>query len=234
MAIGTTAAILGAAAIGATGAVVASKTASKGTEGAAQTTAAAGQRAEETQERMLERQIGLQEPFRQAGLVGLPRLQQMITGEGGPIDIEASPLYQWQREQGEEAINRAAAARGGFGATSTVQRLGEFQRGLGAEETQRQYGRLLDLVNIGRGATTTAGAQIGQAGMGIAGAQERAGAGMAGLQQLGGQQRASMYAGMGALPLQTMAAFPNMFSSQAPTFNAPQSTVPGFYGPVQP
>jgi hypothetical protein len=86
-------------------------------------------------------------------------------GYQGPGNITASPLYQWQLEQGTEGINRAAAARGGYGSTAAVSQIGDFTRALGAQETETQYNRglteyntqydrLMNLVNVGRGATT--------------------------------------------------------------------------------
>lgn len=199
MAIGTTAAILGGAAIGGIGSVIAGKSQQEGIEGASDATLQGTRESIASQERQLERLIELQEPFREAGITALPQLSE-FAGQ----DITETPAYQLQQEEGEEAINRAAAARGGFGGSSTVERLGEFNRRLMASETDKQFGRLLNLVDIGRGAATTQGSAGMQTGANI-GATTMQGAGnLANLSLMGGQSRASTYSNLGALPLQTL------------------------------
>jgi hypothetical protein len=60
-----------------------------------------------------------------------------------PLD-EESPYYTWQQEQGEKALNRAMSARGKYDSSTAVNALSDFNRALGAEETERQYGRRVD------------------------------------------------------------------------------------------
>ena len=60
-----------------------------------------------------------------------------------PLD-EASPYYTWQQEQGEKALNRAMFARGKYDSSTAINALSDFNRALGAEETERQYGRRQD------------------------------------------------------------------------------------------
>jgi hypothetical protein len=54
---------------------------------------------------------------------------------------EESPYYKFQQELGERALNRAMAARGKFDSSTAINALSDFNRALGAEETERQYGR---------------------------------------------------------------------------------------------
>ena len=195
------------------GSVLGAKSQSEGIQAASATSAQASSAAIKSQERMLNQMLGLQEPFRQAGVGALPGLQSMSRENLEPRDVKLSELYRLQQEEGEKSINRAAAGRGGFGSTATVERLSDFNRMLLAEEVERdyarqertsdrQYGRLLDLVNVGRGAATTQGSAGISTGQGIANTQMQGGNTLADLQSLQGSQRASTYANLGALPMQ--------------------------------
>ena len=194
------------------GSVLGSKAQSEGIQAASATSSQASSSAIASQERMLNQMLGLQEPFRQAGVGALPGLQSMSRENLEPRDVKLSELYRLQQEEGEKSINRAAAGRGGFGSTATVERLSDFNRMLLAEEVERdyarqertsdrQYGRLLDLVNVGRGAATTQGSAGISTGQGIANTQMQGGNTLADLQSLQGSQRASTYANLAALPI---------------------------------
>ena len=52
---------------------------------------------------------------------------------------EESPLYGFQKELGERAINRQLSARGLYGSGAGLETLERFYNQLGAEETERQY-----------------------------------------------------------------------------------------------
>lgn len=49
-------------------------------------------------------------------------------------DFEQSPGFAFRQQQGEQAINRSAAAQGGRLGSSTLQRLAEFNSGLASQE----------------------------------------------------------------------------------------------------
>jgi hypothetical protein len=112
--------------------------------------------------------------------------QQSINALQGGWQMQESPMYSWQQEQGERALNRQAAAKGLSGSRASLNALSDFTRGLGAQEADKQYGRLLDLTNIGRGMAAT--------GVG-AGQTYAAGAGGA---MMGGAQQSALYSGMAA------------------------------------
>lgn len=80
----------------------------------------------------------------------LPYLDYLTTGEGTPFDIQTSPLYQYQLEKGTEATRKAAAARGGFASGAAMELETDLARRLGAEETEKLYGRLTGLYGMGR------------------------------------------------------------------------------------
>src|SRR3990167_5123295 len=58
--------------------------------------------------------------------------------------FQADPGYQFRQQQGEDAINRAASARGGRLSGRTLQELGEFNSGLASQEFGNYANRELD------------------------------------------------------------------------------------------
>lgn len=133
------------------------------------------------------------------------RLNQLLAQQQGinalSQGIPTSPMYTWQQEQGERAINRALAARGLYNSSAALNQLSDFNRALGAEESERQYGRLMDLTNIGRGAATQSGAAAANTGNALAGLYQAQGNALAQGQLAAGQARGSMYANLGAMPM---------------------------------
>jgi len=178
----------------------------KGIERAAGITAASTREAIAAEERKLERLIELQEPFRETGVGALPQLAEMARGGGEPINVEDLPTFEIQQRENEQAINRALAGRGIFGSRAGVDALGRSTERLIAEETgresDRRFGRLLDLVNIGRGAATTQSAGVSSSN--VPELITSGGGTLAELQALKGQSRASTFANIGALPLQAL------------------------------
>lgn len=57
----------------------------------------------------------------------------------GTQDFQASPAYQFNLEQGQQAINKQAAARGKFYAPATLQDISKFSQGLASNEFQNAY-----------------------------------------------------------------------------------------------
>lgn len=202
MAIGTAAAILGSAVIG--GAV-----ASRGASKAARAQQQAADQAAQVQRETFERQVELQEPFRQAGITSQNELMRMlgIGGEpstpgygsiGAPFTAEqmqADPGYAFRLAEGEKALERMQAARGqllGGGAIRAGVRYGQE---MGSQEYMNAFNRAQALMG------TRIGALGSLYGGGLATAQQVAGqAGQMGtnvgnLMMGAGQARASGYLG---------------------------------------
>ncbi|MCP4340186.1 MAG: hypothetical protein GY799_15165 [Desulfobulbaceae bacterium] len=132
------------------------------------------------------------DPFIQGG-AGAYQQQQALSGALGPqaqeqayADFRESPGVQFQREQGETAINRQAAATGGFGGATRLKELSRFNQGLAEQSINNRFNQL--------GAITGTGLGAAQALSGIGSA---AGAGMAQTVQSGAaaQGQATMAAG---------------------------------------
>jgi len=205
MAIGTAAAILGAGALGAAGSAYAASQASNAQANAAQA-------ALDAQERMLERQLELQEPFRAAGITSMNQLLTLLGLPGGdpnsasygsmakPFDMtkfEADPGYGFRMQEGMKALENSAAARGGLLSGATLKGVNRFSQGLASQEYQNAFNRyqiernaqlnpLQSLMGAGQTATNQLAGAMGQTEQGLA-------------QSYGnlGQAQASAYVGMG-------------------------------------
>jgi hypothetical protein len=178
-------AILGSAVIGGT---MANK--------AARTQASAADRAAQLQQEQFNRQVELQAPFREAGVRALPELEAASRYTPfGMSEFQADPGYGFRLSEGQKALDRQAAARGGLisgGALKAAQRYGqemgsqEYTNAFNRYQTERQarLGPLQSLAGVGQSSV----GQLGQAGQAMA-----TGVGEAGAQAA--QARASGYMG---------------------------------------
>ena len=167
------------------GAAIASSAAKK----AAQTQTQAAQDAQAAQERMYERQVALQEPFRQAGLTAQNQIMQLL-GIGGDANapgygslaqpfgtqqFQQDPGYAFRQSEGMKALERSAAARGGLLSGSALKGIQRFGQDLASQEYQNAFNRyqiersarlnpLQSLMGSGQSATNTLTSAAGQAG----------------------------------------------------------------------
>ena len=163
---------------------------------AASTQARAADRAAELQREQFERQVELQAPFREAGVRALPELETASRYTPfGMKQFTADPGYGFRLAEGQKALDRQAAARGGLisgGALRAAQRYGqemgsqEYTNAFNRYQTERQA-RLNPLQSLAGMAQTSVG-QLGAAGQAMA-----TGVGEAGGQAA--QARASGYMG---------------------------------------
>lgn len=156
---------------------------------------AAGQAADLQQEQF-ERQIELQAPFREAGVRALGKLE--AASEYTPFGMDqfqADPGYGFRFNQGQKALERSAAARGGLISGNTGGALQQFGQGLASQEYQNAFNRyqtersarlnpLQSLAGVGQ----TSVNQLGAAGQNYA-------SGMGEALGAAGQARASGYMG---------------------------------------
>jgi hypothetical protein len=98
------------------------------------------------------------EPWRQAGLRALPTYEAQVN-----VPFQESDAYRFQMEQGMNAINNSARARGLYGSGSRAMALQRFGQGLAAQEYNNYLNRLAGLSGVGQQAAG-AGAQFGMAG----------------------------------------------------------------------
>ena len=196
------AAIAGAAIVGAGASVYASSKAAKAQKQAAQTAAT-------QQERMFQKQVELQDPFREGGMTAQNQIMQLLGIGGDPNaagygsaaqpfgtqQFEQDPGYAFRQAEGMRALERSAAARGNLLSGSTLKGIQRFGQDLASQEYGNAFNRfqieraarlnpLQSLMGSGQSAANVMTGATGQAGQNI------------GQMQLGaGQARASGYVG---------------------------------------
>ncbi len=155
-------------------------------------------------------------PYMQAGDSSLSALEQLSSTPAekfsfNPSDLQNDPGYKFTLDQGQKAIQRSQAAKGGLFSTGTLKALADYGTGsadkyfndaytraastfgLNQQSAQQRINTLQDLAHVGYGATTT-GAQLSQANAGA-----RAGLGIEGAQfgMQGAQAAGNAYIGQG-------------------------------------
>jgi len=136
---------------------------------AANTQAQAAQQGIQAQEDALNRQISLNEPFRQAGIASQNRLMTLLginsptTPAGGTpsefvtnpnsadfgkyardfgaTDFQTDPGYAFRLSEGMKALDRTAAARGGLLSGATLKGAEQYNQGLASQEYQNAFNR---------------------------------------------------------------------------------------------
>jgi len=184
MGLAAAAAITGISAVGAIGGGL---IAAGGAKKAANAQVQASQDAQASNERMLERQIGLQEPFRQAGLTAQQQIMQLL-GVGGDASaadygslakpfgmeqFEQDPGYAFRQSEGMKALERSASARGNLLSGGTLKGIQRFGQDLASQEYGNAFNRyqiersarlnpLQSLMGSGQSATNVMTGNIGQ------------------------------------------------------------------------
>lgn len=181
--------VVGAALIAGTAAVAGGVIASKGAKSAAKTQAQAAADANAAQERMFQKQIELQEPFRQGGMTAQQEIMQLLgiggdktaAGYGslgkafGTEQFQQDPGYAFRQSEGMKALERSAAARGNLMSGSTMKGIQRFGQDLASQEYQNAFNRyqteraaklnpLQSLMGSGQSAANTLTGAAGQMG----------------------------------------------------------------------
>ena len=131
-----------------------SRSASKAASTAAAATEAAANTSAASQERMFNKSVELQEPWRQAGINALAKLG---TGFTGKVDMTQDPGYQFRLSEGLKALNRQQAAAGNFLSGGALKAAARYGQDYASNEYQNAYNRALTQYN-----TTAALANVGQ------------------------------------------------------------------------
>ncbi len=144
---------------------------------AASTQAEAARESGDIQREIFERQVELQEPWRQAGITALNKLTPLATEYTpfGMQQFQQDPGYAFRMQEGMKALDRSAAARGGLLSGSTLKGAQRYGQDLASQEYMNAFNRyqaernarlnpLQSLAGVGQTATN----QIGQAGQTMA------------------------------------------------------------------
>jgi len=109
---------------------------------AADVQAQATQAAQDAQERMFERQVELQEPFRQAGIGALNKLIPLTDyTKFGMDQFTQDPGYAFRLSEGMKGLERTAAARGGLLSGSTLKAAQRYGQEMGSQEYMNAFNR---------------------------------------------------------------------------------------------
>jgi hypothetical protein len=179
-------------------------------QSAAETGAGASRYAAEVQRQMFERQVALQEPWRQAGAEALNKLIP-IASEYTPFGMQQfqqDPGYGFRLSEGMKALERSAAARGGLMSGAQMKGIQRFGQNLASEEYQNAFARyqrerearlnpLQSLAGVGQTSAQTLGSQAGDYGTRMANIALQGGATAGAAQLAAGNVRASQYGGYG-------------------------------------
>jgi hypothetical protein len=184
-------------------------------ESAAETSAGASRYAADIQKQMFERQVQLQEPWRQAGQTALNRLSSGL-GTGGEFDqrfnmstFQQDPSYAFRMSEGMNALNKTAAARGGLMSGAALRGATRYGQDLGAQEYQNAFNRyyrereamlnpLQSLAGVGQTSAQSLGGAAASYGANAGNLAMTGGANQANALLAGGNIRASQYGQLGS------------------------------------
>ena len=118
---------------------------------AAETGAGASRYAADVQRQMFERNVALQEPFRQAGVNALATMQQqyanMPAAFTGQVNLGQDPGYAFRLSEGQKALDRQAARAGGLISGSALKAAQRYGQEMGSQEYGNAYNRALTNYN---------------------------------------------------------------------------------------
>jgi hypothetical protein len=170
---GPVAAIAGSAIVGAGASLIGGSKQAKASKDAAKEQRKATQATIAAQERALERQIGLQEPFRQTGVNALA--DYGTASQYTPFGMEqfqADPGYSFRMSEGLKALERSAASRGILSSGQTLKDITRFGQDAASQEYQNAFQRYLTerqarlqpleyRIGLGQNAAANQGVNIG-------------------------------------------------------------------------
>lgn len=156
-------ATIGSAAIGASSAKKAASAQASAAEKAADAQLEATRLTVDEERRQYDQSREDLAPYRETGYGALDA-QNYLVGLGekpeGYAGFEASPGYQFRLDQGQEALERNAAARGLRLSSGTMKDMMRFGQGEASQDYWNQYNALAGLSGTGQSATNTT-AQLG-------------------------------------------------------------------------
>jgi hypothetical protein len=160
-----------------------------GANAAANTQASAADRALTLQKEIYDSQKALQEPYRAAGITAQNRLLDYLglspntgqtgygkyAGDFGMADFQADPGYAFRLSEGQKALDRQAAARGGLISGGALKATTRYGQDMGSQEYGNAYNRyqtnrtnqlqpLGNLIASGQSAASNVGSAAGQYG----------------------------------------------------------------------
>jgi hypothetical protein len=165
--------IAASAAVGGISSILGGRSQAKAAKSAAAAQTKATKATIAQQERALERQIGLQEPFRQTGVSALPEYETASAYTPFSLNaFNADPGYQFRMSESLKALERSAAARGILQSGGTLKDITRFGQDYASQEYQNAFLRYLEerrqklqpleyRIGLGQNAASNQGVNIG-------------------------------------------------------------------------
>ena len=209
------AAVITASVINAFSSDRASNTQADAAKSAANTQAEANRYAADIQYKMFQEQQKLQEPWRKAGERALPKLEaqynQMpaaFSFTGADFNKFQDPGYAFRLAEGQRALDRTAAARGGLISGNALKAAQRYGQEMGSQEYQNAFNRyyrereamlnpLQSLAGVGQTTAQSLGGAAQQYGSAAGALASATGASSANALLAQGNARASAYGGYG-------------------------------------
>lgn len=131
-----------AAAVVATATVASGVMSSNAAKSAARTQADAARYASDLQYKQWQESTALQEPWRKAGEQALNKLAPLMDYQKfGMGQFQADPGYAFRLSEGQKALDRQAAARGGLMSGAALKGAQRFGQEMGSQEYQNAFNR---------------------------------------------------------------------------------------------
>lgn len=182
---------------------------------AANISAAATREAIDLQRRMYEEGVARQQPWMQAGTTAINQLAAGLAPGGqyatpfSQTNWQQDPGYAFRLSEGQKALERSAAARGGLISGGALKAAQQYGQQMGSQEYQNAFNRyynernqMLNPLQSLAGVGQTTAQQLGAAGQGLAGNVNQLGmtnaANLGNLAMAGGNIRASQYGTLGS------------------------------------
>lgn len=225
------AAVVGAAAIGAYATSQASSEQASAATQAASTQADANKYAADLQYKAYQEQKALQEPWRAAGVNALSRLSAGLA-PGGEFGTKFSdtawqedPGYAFRLAEGQKALERSAAARGGLISGNALKAAQRYGQEMGSQEYQNAFNRyyrereaqlnpIQSLAGVGQTTAQSLGGAAAGYGQSAANLASATGASTANSLLASGQARASAYQGYGSAAGQAIGGLSNWYANR--------------------
>ncbi|HHZ71046.1 MAG TPA: hypothetical protein EYN67_01135 [Flavobacteriales bacterium] len=166
------------AAIAAVAAVGSSVASNKASKKASKKQAASAREGMASEERMFDRSLELQEPYREAGYGALEGLQGLTNQDYRAEQLQgyyAGPEYAQMSQQVEQQQLRNAAVTGGVRGGSNQVALASIAPQLGQQYLSGLNQQYTGLANMGMGAASQGSGQAMQLGQSMSGLQQQAG-----------------------------------------------------------
>jgi hypothetical protein len=116
----------------------------------------------------MDTQRDLWNPYLDAGKTSLADLMRL---QSDPSAIQNSPAYQFRMGEGQKALERSAAARGGLGGGGFAKGLARYSQGLASDEYGNQWNRLYQMSGRGQDAANVYGSNMANLQVGQGNAQ---------------------------------------------------------------